>query len=760
MQELHAILLALAILGQDTPIGHLDDSDADPIDRAHWSFQALRRPAIPESPPWRTANNPIDQFILARLAAAGLSPTPAASRITLIRRLTFNLTGLPPSPQHIESFVADPRPDAYERLVDRLLAAPSYGERWAQHWLDIARFAETDGFEHDLVRPNAWRYRDWVIDALNADMPYDEFLRMQLAGDELALVAGSSGVTHGIEAGERPSRSIASSAVATGFLLCGPDMPDLNLQDERRHNVLNEMTSTVGSVFLGLQFGCAQCHDHKFDPISMADFYRLRAFFEPSEFFDEAPLATPSQLAERERLETPIKAERERLDNEFKKFDATAHERLNKDPQVKISRDEIFATLSETERERFQNLTEDLKRLNLNSLPAMPMARMLREKGGTPRASHVMVRGNFRQQGARVNPAYPRIANLLNDPVEITASVAPSSGRRTALANWLARSDHSLTSRVIVNRVWQFHFGQALVRTPSDFGKMGETPTHPELLDWLAGQFARPVAEGGYGWSLKRLHKLVVTSATYMQASRPTELEWTDAQRAAASASWNESILVDPENRLLARMNRWRLDGESIRDAMLEASGRLSLRRGGPGVRPPLPDELTSTLLKGQWVVTPDEQDHRRRSIYVFVRRNLRYPLFDAFDRPDTNASCPQRPRSTTAPQSLTLLNSDFTLESARALAGYALNNANAEAADQIGLCYLRTMARRPSPEEAATGIQFLRDQTSELKRNGRTVDSLAIPADIPDHTDPFAAAALTQYCLALFNLNEFVYVD
>jgi hypothetical protein len=656
--------------------------------------------------------------------------------------------------------VADPRPDAYERLVDRLLAAPSYGERWAQHWLDIARFAETDGFEHDLVRPNAWRYRDWVIDALNADMPYDEFLRMQLAGDELALVAGSSGVTHGIEAGERPSRSIASSAVATGFLLCGPDMPDLNLQDERRHNVLNEMTSTVGSVFLGLQFGCAQCHDHKFDPISMADFYRLRAFFEPSEFFDEAPLATPSQLAERERLETPIKAERERLDNEFKKFDATAHERLNKDPQVKISRDEIFATLSETERERFQNLTEDLKRLNLNSLPAMPMARMLREKGGTPRASHVMVRGNFRQQGARVNPAYPRIANLLNDPVEITASVAPSSGRRTALANWLARSDHSLTSRVIVNRVWQFHFGQALVRTPSDFGKMGETPTHPELLDWLAGQFARPVAEGGYGWSLKRLHKLVVTSATYMQASRPTELEWTDAQRAAASASWNESILVDPENRLLARMNRWRLDGESIRDAMLEASGRLSLRRGGPGVRPPLPDELTSTLLKGQWVVTPDEQDHRRRSIYVFVRRNLRYPLFDAFDRPDTNASCPQRPRSTTAPQSLTLLNSDFTLESARALAGYALNNANAEAADQIGLCYLRTMARRPSPEEAATGIQFLRDQTSELKRNGRTVDSLAIPADIPDHTDPFAAAALTQYCLALFNLNEFVYVD
>jgi hypothetical protein len=245
-----------------------------------------------------------------------------------------------------------------------------------------------------------------------------------------------------------------------------------------------------------------------------------------------------------------------------------------------------------------------------------------------------------------------------------------------------------------------------------------------------------------------------------MQASRPTELEWTDAQRAAASASWNESILVDPENRLLARMNRWRLDGESIRDAMLEASGRLSLRRGGPGVRPPLPDELTSTLLKGQWVVTPDEQDHRRRSIYVFVRRNLRYPLFDAFDRPDTNASCPQRPRSTTAPQSLTLLNSDFTLESARALAGYALNNANAEAADQIGLCYLRTMARRPSPEEAATGIQFLRDQTSELKRNGRTVDSLAIPADIPDHTDPFAAAALTQYCLALFNLNEFVYVD
>jgi hypothetical protein len=708
--------------------------------------------------------NPIDRFISAQLQAASLLPMPPASRTTLIRRLTFDLTGLPPTPADIDAFVNDTSSNAYENLIERLLASQAYGERWAQHWLDIARFAETDGFEHDLVRPNAWRYRDWVIDALNADMPYDEFVRMQVAGDEFALAhstaAQADSVAQGTSDQAQSQANAKTPAVATGFLLCGPDMPDINLQDERRHNVLNEITATVGSVFLGLQFGCAQCHDHKFDPISMADFYRLRAFFEPAEFFDEAPLATPLQLAERERQEAPIKAERDRIDNELKKFDSTAHERLNKDPQVKITREEILSALSETERENFQKLSEELKRTNTGSLAPLPMGRVLREKGGTPRPSHIMLRGDFRQPGPRVTPAFPAIANPWNDSVEISESVAPSSGRRTALANWLTRPDHPLTTRVIVNRVWQFHFGQGLVRTPSDFGKMGEPPSHPELLDWLASEFTRPIEQGGCGWSLKRLHKLMLTSATYMRATRPTEPGWTDDQRTAAIVCWKKSIEVDPENRLLARMNRLRLDGESIRDAMLAASDRLSSRRGGPGVRPPLPDELTSTLLKGQWVVAPDEQDHRRRSIYIFVRRNLRYPLFDVFDRPDTNASCPQRPRSTTAPQSLTLLNSDFTLTAARDLAASVLNQAGTKPRDQIELCYLTTLGRRPTSAELNAGSEFLKHQALQLKLDARSVESLAVPSKLSDQAEPYAAAALTDYCLALFNLNEFIYLD
>ncbi len=771
-------------------------STTDSIATVHWAFRPLSNPPIPQIEGTDWARNPVDKFILAAQQARGLRPLPIAGRMTLIRRVTFDLTGLPPTPDEVLAFVGDESPDAYEKLIDRLLASPAYGERWAQHWLDIARFAETDGFEHDHVRPNAWRFRDWVIDALNADMPYDEFVRVQIAGDEQVgrierKVANSqsrkeeseqSSLLAPLRLGDFALSNPSRSKIATGFLLCGPDMPDINLQDERRHNVLNEMTATVGSVFLGLQLGCAQCHDHKFDPITMADFYRLRAFFEPADFFDEAPLVTPEELAERERLEAPAKAERERIEKELKTFDAMAHERLNKDPQVKISRDELVSALSETEKQEFRKLTDELKRLNTSNLPPLPMGRVMREKGGTPRASHVMLRGDFRQPGPRVTPAFPAIANPWNAPVEVPESVAPSSGRRTALADWLTRPDHPLTTRVIVNRVWQFHFGQGLVRTASDFGTMGESPSHAELLDLLATEFTRPAAPpspqpsppaagregrvrgadvGGLGWSLKRLHKLILTSATYMQASRPTEPGWTAEQRAAAIESWKKSREVDPENRLLARMNRLRLDGESIRDAMLAACNRLSPRRGGPGVRPPLPDELIATLLKNQWTVTPEEEDHRRRSIYIFVRRNLRYPLFDVFDRPDTNASCPQRPRSTTAPQSLTLFNSQFSFDSARELTGYVLARVTADSSAQVDLAYRRTLGRPPTAKELAAGTAFLKRQIDWLLLQSRLVDPAALPREpLPDGVTPAGAESLVSFCLALFNLSEFVYID
>jgi hypothetical protein len=567
--------------------------------------------------------NEIDEFILAALRDAGLDPSPEADRVTLIRRVTLDLTGLPPTPQEVEQFLADKEPDAFERVVDRLLASDAYGERWAQHWLDLARFAETDGFELDHVRPDAWKYRDWVIDALNNDLSYSEFVRLQVAGDLL-----------------RPGDE--SAAVATGFALAGPDMSDINLEEERRHMVLNDITATVGSVFLGLQFGCAECHDHKYDPLSQADFYRLRAFFAPALRFDKY------------------------------KFGRVLHEEL-----TTLRKDSV---------------------------------------------SYVCERGDFRRRGPRVEPAFPRIA------VAETLATAPSAGGispRVALADWLASDDNFLATRVIVNRLWQHHFGQGLVRTPSDFGTMGDEPAHPELLDWLAGELSRR------GGSLKQMHKLMLTSATYRQASR-----------AAAEASpvelarWTTASGIDPENRLLWRASRLRLEGEVIRDCMLAAADRLSARKGGIGVMPNLPDELTATLLKDQWKPAADEEDHRRRSIYIFARRNLRFPIFEAFDRPETNASCPARSQTTIAPQALLLLNSEFSLASARGLAEFVREQAGDDRRAQINLMYRRTLGREPTARQQARAGAFLEEHSTSSG-------------------DPLALL-----CLAVFNSNEFVYVD
>jgi hypothetical protein len=611
------------------PAARADEAGKDepPItkdDRAHWAFQPLAQPTVPRAGDTSWPRNPIDEFILAALRDAALEPSAEADRATWIRRATLDLTGLPPTPGEVDEFLADNETDAFERVIDRLLASPAYGERWAQHWLDLARFAESDGFEHDHIRPDAWKYRDWVIDALNNDLPYGEFVRLQIAGD---LV--------------RPGDEDA--AVATGFVLAGPDMPDINLEEERRHMVLNDITATVGAVFLGLQIGCAECHDHKYDPISQADFYRLRAFFEPALRFGK------------------------------NKFGRVMHEEQRKQAKESVT--------------------------------------------------FISERGDFRRRGARVEPAYPRIA------VAETQSNAPSADdsapNRLALANWLARGDNYLATRVIVNRLWQHHFGQGLVRTPSDFGVMGDAPAHPQLLDWLAGELVRR------GGSLKQMHRLMLTSATYRQASHPA----VDASPPEL-ARWEAATGVDPENRLLWRASRQRLEGEVIRDCMLASAERLSLRKGGLGVMPELPDELTVTLLKDQWKTTPDEEDHRRRSIYIFARRNLRFPLFEAFDRPDTNASCAARTQTTIAPQALLLLNSEFSLSAARGLAEFVRSHAGTDPDQQIELVYRRALGRAPTELQLTRAQSFL-DERTEASR------------------DPLALL-----CLAVFNSNEFVYVD
>ncbi|MEZ6091380.1 MAG: DUF1549 and DUF1553 domain-containing protein [Pirellulaceae bacterium] len=630
------LLAAFLSFGLGGGSGELRGAEADdeiqesPIsryDRDHWSFKPIESPEIPDVQDAQWCRTEIDRFILSRIEAAFLSPAATTDRATYLRRVSFDLHGLPPTTRQLDAFMKDQRPDAYERLVDRLLASPQYGRHWGQYWLDLARFADTDGFEHDKVRDNAWKYRDWVIDAFNSDLPLDEFIVCQLAGDVV-------------------SANDPQGAIPTAFCLSGPDMPDINSQEERKHMLLNETTATVGSVFLSLQFGCAQCHDHKYDAISQADFYRLRAFF---------------------------------------------------DPAVKLKRNGPVSVLSSD---------------------ADPGA-----------DSRFYQRGDWRSPGPILEAGFPRVVNVTDAPV-----VADEPGRkRLALARWLTATENPLTSRSLVNRIWQFHFGRGLSSTPSDFGVMGEEPTHPELLDFLAKQLV------SQSWSLKKLHRQIVLSSVYRTDSRYVDRSGQGQMQ--TDGAWRQLMQADPDNHLLARFPRRRLRAEVIRDAILTASGQINHASGGPGVRPPLPKELLQTLLPGQWTQSAAEADHHRRSIYLFARRNMRYPLLAIFDRPTADCSCAARQPSTTAIQSLALFNSDFTLaqsvELARLVEAMELSQD-----DQIRELYRRLFCRHPTTEELRDASEFLQQQMA---------GSTGLDAQ---------RQALTDLCRAMFNSNPFLYVD
>jgi hypothetical protein len=675
-------------------------------DRSHWSFRPIAHPSPPEDgDALGDGANPIDRFIGAKLAAAGLRLSPSASKATLIRRVTLDLIGLPPTPEEVEVFSNDPSPQAYEKLIDRLLASPHYGERWGRHWLDLARFAETDGFEHDAVRPHSWRYRDYVIRAFNEDKPYDRFIREQIAGDEL-WPADPEALT------------------ATGFNLLGPDMVDSSDQEQRRHNTLNDITDTAALTFLGLTMGCARCHDHKFEPLSQRDYYSLQAFFTPVKFDRERPIPTP---AEREAYEAAMSQYEARSEvRELADLEAPARERLRErklaklpseaqmahrtppdqrnaeqanlvletEDKVKISEKELAADFSGEAKARRAELIAAVKKL---SKPA-PLPRAMALLDGAPQKTFVLRRGEYSQPEEEVLPNFPEIIR--------PAGEAPRpDGRRAALAEWIASPGNPLTARVMVNRIWQHHFGRGLAPTPSDFGTHGQPPTHPELLDWLASEFV------ARGWSVKAMHKIILLSATYRQSSAVSP-----AARAA-----------DSENKLYSRMSRVRLEGEAIRDSLLAISGQLNPQMGGPGVFPPIPKEIFAGA-KG-WPVSERASDYSRRSIYVFSRRNLRFPFLEVFDAPDSNLSCPVRERSTTAPQALTLLNADEVTTAAK-LTADRLKRGAASTDDQIVLAYRLTFARAPSSREAAIARDFL------------------------------AQAPLEEFCRALFNLNDFVYVE
>jgi hypothetical protein len=674
-------------------------------DREHWAFQPVKRMAAP------APVNAIDAFIAKDLAARGLARAPEARPETLIRRVTYDLIGLPPTPEEIEAFVRDEAPEAYERLLDRLLASPHYGERWGRHWLDLARYAETDGFEHDAVRPHSWRYRDYVIGAFNADKPYDRFIREQIAGDE--LWPGDP-----------------EALTATGFNLLGPDMVDSSDQVQRRLNTLNDMTDTAALVFLGLTVGCARCHDHKFEPISQRDYYQLQACFAPALFRREEPIPTAGARAKFEEatrlyeaqpavrelagLEAPVRAallekKLAKLSPEAQAAHQTpADERnaeqanlvLETESMVKISDKDLSGAVPVADVPRRKQLLEELKRL----VKPEPLPKAMTLLAGRSSArSFVLIRGEYSQPADEVSPG---TLSVLRPGAAIADEPA---GRRAALANWLASEQNPLTARVMVNRVWQHHFGRGLVGSPSDFGTHGQKPDHPELLDWLASEF---VAEG---WSVKRLHKLILMSATYRQTSAPPA-----AQVKAGTAA-------DPENRLCWRMNRQRLEGEAIRDSLLAISGQLNSAMGGPGVFPPLPQAVKEGA-KG-WSQNDRRQEYSRRSIYIFARRNLRFPFLEVFDAPDSNLSCPAREQSTTAPQSLALLNAAETMEAAKATAERIGKSAHTTD-ERIALATRLVLGRAPRAAELALGREFL------------------------------AQAPLTEFCRALFNLNDFLYVE
>jgi hypothetical protein len=700
--------------------------------RRWWAFQKVVKPQAPSPKDAAWVRNEIDAFILAKLEEKQIRPAPPADKVTLIRRATLDLTGMLPTPEEVQAFVADTSPDAFAQVVDRLLASPRYGERWARHWLDLARYADSEGFKSDETRPNIWRYRDYVIDSFNQDKPYDRFIREQIAGDELY-----------------PNDPAA--LVATGFNRHFPDESNARNLMQRRQELLDDITDTVGATFLGMTYGCARCHDHKFDPILHKDYYRLQAFFANTRIEDHAPLVgseerrqyqerravwedkTKETRAEMAKLaETPLQ---NLYKESFDKFPEEIQDAITCNsekrtpiqwqmyykakPQLEHSVDEAAKQLKGDQAARWRDLNAELAKFDSIKPAELPIAQAMIDNGADSPKTHVLAVGVYDAYREEVEPGFLSIL----DPAP--ARIVPpaggnSTGRRSALANWLADPNNPLTTRVMANRIWHYHFGQGIVGSPSDFGLMGERPSNRELLDWLTATFVEN------GWSLKKMHRLIMLSNTYQQSS-----------------AWNaEAAKVDPQDKLFWRYNRHRLEGEAIRDSMLQVSGLLNLKMGGPGVFPPLPPGVKT---RGGWKKDEDASEARRRSVYVFVRRNTRYPMFQVFDMPDTHESCSRRNNTVTAPQALELLNNELVFDWARNLAGRVLNDAEMTSEEQVDRAYKLAYSRLPSDAERKEGVDFLHRQ------------SALVAAGAGDGAN---RAALVDLCHMLLNSNEFVYVN
>ena len=762
-----------AVTSTADALAALENDELPPGARDYWAFQHPQQAPVPASLEF---DHPVDRFLEATRQDAGLTAAPRADRLTLLRRAYIDLTGLPPTPEQVEEFLADTERGAWERQIDELLDSPHYGERWGRHWMDVARYADTDGFEQDYVRLNMWRYRDYVIDSFNDDKPYNQFLREQIAGDELDYVTDET-------------------RIATGFLRSGPRVNFREKDNpERRHDYLDDVLATIGRGVLGMTVHCARCHDHKFDPILQKDYYSMQAsifgYVEidyPLLDRDQADVyfAAMREIDERQQplrdkvdeIETPYREElrarmiRERFPENvqaaaFKpEAERTPGEQLLAVQVLTINppRAQVAEALSPEDKARVDELNEQIAALEQERPPTPAMAHIVtdgdyrfapdgpgdnvigcpecrtppdvegtylwEDGGGDYEAppNYFLIRGDPFSPGSPMSPGFLTAATYGDPPTEIARPDGRTSGRRLALAEWIASRDNPLTARVIVNRIWHHHFGRGIVRSLDNLGRMGDTPTHPALLDWLAVEFM------DRGWSFKEMHRLLMTSEAYRMASSfPNE----------ANAD------ADPENNLLWRYRPQRIEAEILRDSIMTVSGGIDLTVGGPPVFPHIPADILfqsdgkgfwcgsppagqriTAPSTGFWCEEPDRPEVWRRSVYVFRRRSLGFPFFDTFDLPDQNQTAAARNVSTVSTQALTLMNNPFVLNQAELFAERLEREAPGDLEAQIDLAYLIALTRKPT------------DAEREVARGLATEQSLV------------------DFTHVMMNLNEFLYL-
>lgn len=692
--------------------------------RNFWAFRPVVRPPVPEISIHKSQiSNPIDAFVLAKLEANAARPAPPATREVWLRRVFYTLTGLPPSPRDVEVFLADQSADAFESVVDRLLESRHYGEHWGRHWLDIVRYAESNSFERDNPKPFVWRYRDYVIDAFNSDKPYDQFIREQLAGDELDQVT-------------------PDSIVATGYYRLGlwDDEPADRLL--AYYDGLDDIVGTTSQAFLGLTANCARCHDHKIDPFPQRDYYSLVAFFHGIKPYggDNEILRFIGDDAARERDKSATAAWETKMAELKKQIIAVEDSIKDKLPGGEIDdfkfdgkRREILRKqrgklISKEDHDHYESLHRERNQLERQRPRSLEQALSVKEEA-RPRDTFILQRGNPEAHGDRVEPAFPAVLLAANaQPPEIPArrDGLETSGRRRVLADWIASPTNPLTARVMVNRVWQYHFGRGLVRSSSNFGYMGSPPTHPELLDWLASEFVRG------GWKLKALHRQIVLSSTFRMASAVSNSE---------ISTQKSQLERDPENDWLSHFDLRRLTAEEVRDSILSVCGNLNLDKvKGPSVYPVIPREvLAGQSVPGRNWEKSSPEDAASRSVFVHIKRSLSVPLLAAFDAADPDSPCPVRFTTTQPAQALALINSDFANEQATIFARDLRRVSGTDDAACVRTALSRVMQRTPTERDIARGVKFIADNIQQEK----------VTAD----------EALRRFCLLAINLNEFVFV-